>query len=78
MGRNAGGDLRELLYELKQHPGPVLLSGYRNRLYDQELKYWHTESAKGSTFTGAIREEILWLNPDAISKRSPICSGVPS
>lgn len=55
----------ELLETLINHPGPVLISGYRSKLYETRLKDWQMAATTGSTFTGASREEVLWINPVA-------------
>jgi len=56
-------DQLELLETLMKHPGPVILSGYRNQLYDETLKGWHTESTKGyAEYIGADRVEVIWMN----------------
>lgn len=55
----------ELLDVLDDHPGPVLLSGYAHPLYDDRLKLWHRETKRAKAEGGAIREEVLWINPVA-------------
>lgn len=59
----------ELLQALKQHSGPVLLSGYNSDLYKEQLEGWHSLIFEMKTgFTGAKRKtavEVLWLNPIA-------------
>lgn len=52
----------ELLETLMQHPGPVILSGYDNDLYNQTLKGWHKESIQAQAEHGKIRQEVIWLN----------------
>lgn len=51
-----------LLQTLLRHPGPVMLSGYDNELYNDMLRGWeqlrHTAQAQG----GAVRTEVLWIN----------------
>lgn len=58
-------DHMELLDALDNHPGPVLLSGYDNELYNQRLKHWHREERKALAEMGRIRTEVLWINPVA-------------
>lgn len=36
----------ELLDALDEHPGPVILSGYDNDLYNLRLKHWRREEKK--------------------------------
>lgn len=58
-------DHYELITALDKHPGPVLLSGYGHKLYDDELKHWKRETKRAKAEAGAIREEVLWINPAA-------------
>lgn len=55
----------ELLNVLEDHPGPVVLSGYSHPLYDDKLKEWRRETKRAKAEAGAIREEVLWINPIA-------------
>lgn len=55
-------DHMELLATLKEHSGPVLISGYDSPLYTEELRDWCRETKKTRTQTGAEREEVLWMN----------------
>jgi DNA adenine methylase len=61
-------DHAELLEVLDAHPGPVLLSGYANPLYDERLKHWHREEKKVLAEAGLVRTEILWINPVAAER----------
>lgn len=58
---------RELLAELLQHPGPVLLCSYRNDIYDGELLAagWTVLEAEAVAEHGHRRVEALYLNPPA-------------
>ena len=47
---------------LNQHPGPVLLSGYDSKLYNDRLSGWHKESIPNLTQSGQKRKEVLWMN----------------
>lgn len=58
-------DHAELLDVLDDHPGPVLLSGYANELYDTRLRHWHREERQVLAEAGRIRTEVLWINPVA-------------
>lgn len=60
-------DHLELLEALDAHPGPVLLSGYGCRLYDDHLNHWNRITQETRAEGGRLREEILWLNPIATS-----------
>lgn len=55
-------DHLELLDALDAHPGPVILSGYTCKLYDERLPHWRRESIKSVADGGRKREEILWIN----------------
>lgn len=58
-------DHLELLESLDDHPGPVLLSGYAHPLYDRRLRHWRREIKQAKAENGAVREEVLWINPVA-------------
>jgi len=52
----------ELLEALLDHPGPVMLSGYDNDLYNEMLPGWMKLHHKSQAENGAARVETLWLN----------------
>lgn len=52
----------ELLDALKEHPGPVILSGYDNDLYNIHLQGWTKLHRKAQAEGGAARMETVWLN----------------
>lgn len=52
----------ELLAALLAHPGPVMLSGYDNDLYNDTLRGWTKLHHKAQSECGGPRTEILWLN----------------
>lgn len=54
---------------LDEHPGPVLLSGYANPMYDDRLKHWHRETKITTTEAAKYAEEVLWLNPAAAEQQ---------
>lgn len=58
----------ELLEALEKHPGPVLLSGYAHPIYDERLSHWKRETKRAKAEAGAIREEVLWINPFAAER----------
>jgi DNA adenine methylase len=58
-------DHRALLGALVAHPGPVLLSGYRNPTYDAALGHWWAMDRPATAEGGLARTETLWLNPVA-------------
>ena len=55
-------DHEKLLAALKDHRGPVLISGYPSSLYDWELRDWNRETVTGRDQLGQRRQEILWMN----------------
>lgn len=63
-------DHAELLYTLKAHRGPVLLSGYDSPLYDSQLSTWHKEEIETRTQTAAKRKEVLWMNYESMQQCS--------
>lgn len=52
----------ELLRLLKEHRGPVLISGYPSKLYDLELGDWNRETKAVRNQLSAPRTEVLWTN----------------
>lgn len=52
----------ELLEALKQHTGPVILSGYHSDLYDNLLFGWHVEEHKSRNQRNKMTKEVLWMN----------------
>ena len=52
----------ELLEALKDHTGPVILSGYDNELYDRHLQGWMKLHKKALAEGGGKRTETVWLN----------------
>lgn len=54
-----------LLTALKQHRGPVVLSGYAHPLYDTQLESWHRVTMPALAEKGKVQTEVLWLNPQA-------------
>lgn len=51
-----------LLETLKQHKGPVILSGYPSELYDRELNDWSKLTKKSYNQNSDRRLEVLWCN----------------
>jgi DNA adenine methylase len=60
-----------LLDALGDHPGPVLLSGYRSDLYDARLGHWRRVDRAAWAEKGRPRVESLWLNPVAVAALAP-------
>jgi DNA adenine methylase len=55
----------ELLDVLLAHPGPVVLSGYPCRLYDQVLTTWRRYEIPSRADGRHPRTEVLWCNREA-------------
>jgi len=58
----------ELLEALLDHPGPVILSGYDNDLYNDMLKGWAKESTNAQAEHGSPRTETIWMNYEPIQQ----------
>lgn len=56
-------DHEALLIALEAHPGPVMLSGYDNPLYQERLAHWQMHTIAARTEGNVPRTECLWLNP---------------
>lgn len=52
----------ELLAALKDHPGPVMLSGYDSALYNDTLVGWQKLQTAARAEKGLRRTETLWVN----------------
>lgn len=55
-------DHEELLDVLKEHNGPVLVSGYDTELYNRELAEWHREEIQTYSQICSKKTEVLWMN----------------
>jgi DNA adenine methylase len=52
----------ELLDVLQLHPGPAVISGYENSLYDKHLRGWKKVTVKPPKVEKqADRMEVLWV-----------------
>jgi DNA adenine methylase len=54
---------------LDAHPGPALLSGYANGLYEDLLGRWASVTMRTNDAVGNRREEVLWMNERAAACR---------
>lgn len=52
----------QLLTALLDHPGPVILSGYDNELYNTMLAGWEKATKRTRANSGGERQEVLWMN----------------
>ena len=55
-------DHEALLQVLKQHKGPVLISGYKSDLYSRELSDWQQRETTCYSQVGSKKCEVLWMN----------------
>lgn len=55
-------DHLELLQLLLQHPGPVMISGYDNEIYNTLLEGWRKKTRLAQCEGGQKRQEVLWMN----------------
>lgn len=60
---SANVDQEAMLGTFKKVSGYVVLSGYENRLYADELAGWHMETRPHHTFKNQKTKECLWLSP---------------
>lgn len=54
----------ELLSVIKNHKGKIMLSGYENELYQNQLKDWKKVAIHTQAEKGVVRQEIIWMNYD--------------
>lgn len=54
-----------LLDVLLAHKGPVILSGYDNKLYNDRLKGWYRKEMIVYSQVCSRKKEVLWMNYDA-------------
>tara|TARA_Y100001933_G_scaffold192399_1_gene191929 strand:+ start:42 stop:254 length:213 start_codon:yes stop_codon:yes gene_type:complete len=52
----------ELIKALKQHEGPVMLSGYDSELYNDLLPGWVKHEFDCNAEAGKKRIEVVWTN----------------
>lgn len=56
------GDIVNFFTVLREHKGPVILSGYPSEMYDRELNGWSRITRKAYNQNAAQRTEVLWCN----------------
>jgi DNA adenine methylase len=61
----ADDDHLKLLSALKEHKGPVILSGYNSEMYERELIGWDKRSTTARVEKGLAATEVIWINPIA-------------
>ena len=54
---------KAMLGAFKKSKGYVVLSGYENRLYADELAGWHMETRPHHNFANRETKECLWISP---------------
>lgn len=71
--RNELGSVEDhynLLQLAKKHKGYVIISSYKNDLYDQELKGWGIEQVNVSTNAGGKRVEAIYISPNCCQQNT--------
>lgn len=63
-------DHQDLLYVLKAHKGPVVLSGYDSDLYNDALRGWYKDETSSIAQTSGKRREVIWMNFEPFGQRS--------
>lgn len=53
---------RELLEEIQEHPGKIIISGYDNEMYNTMLCGWRKDSTRTQAEAGVKRTETIWMN----------------
>lgn len=51
-----------MLEIITQSKAKIILSGYRNELYDKWLSSWETDTTMSQTTSTAMAEEVIWMN----------------
>lgn len=51
-----------MLEIITQSKAKIILSGYRNELYDKWLSDWETDATMSQTTSTAMAEEVIWMN----------------
>ena len=51
-----------MLEIITQSKAKIILSGYRNELYDKWLSGWETDATMSQTTSTAMAEEVIWMN----------------
>lgn len=64
-------DHAELLQVLMKHKGPVALSGYDSKLYNDMLRGWRKTSiiSNAEYYNGSSKVECLWMNYEAAEQQ---------
>lgn len=52
----------ELLDVALAHKGPLLISGYDNKMYNDRLQGWHREETTCYSQVCSKKREVLWMN----------------
>ena len=51
-----------LLDALLNHKGPVIVSGYDNDMYENQLRGWHREEKTAYSQIASRKQEVIWMN----------------
>ena len=59
----------QLLELISNSKAKIIISGYRNDLYDKYLCSWETDSTLSQTTSTKMAEEVIWMNYKAPAKQ---------
>lgn len=62
----------QLLKLITGSQAKIIISGYRNALYDSYLHNWETDSVFSQTTSTEMAEEVIWMNFEAPAKQLTI------
>lgn len=62
----------QLLKLITASQAKIIISGYRNTLYDSYLRDWETDSILSQTTSTEMAEEVIWMNYKAPAKQLTI------
>ena len=51
-----------MLEIITQSKAKIILSGYRNEIYDKWLSGWETDATMSQTTSTEMAEETIWMN----------------
>lgn len=65
-------DHRELLAACRDSKAMIILSGYPDPLYDEELPGWSRRQIAARAHRNSPRTECIWINPAAVAAKAQI------
>lgn len=58
-----------LLESITASRAKIIISGYRNEMYDEYLQGWETDSTMSQTTSANMAEEVIWMNYKSPAKQ---------